>query len=284
MLKDYFSQPYFLFQDKWKLTISVSAFIGLFMLVFQPFGSAAFHGKQKEIILASYGLITFVILAFDFFVVQRIFKKWFDQKSWTVGKQILWGVFVIFTIGTGNFLYSAPVYSLWSWNLFLSFQIYTLLVGIIPIVGLIVIKQNLLLSRNLKQAEDFNRDLKLRDEKQDTSIVSLVADNGKDKIEVESGNLLYIESIGNYIKIYHNKNNKPVISVLRCALKRAELQTEGFHNVVKCHRAFMVNIDKVMRAKGNSVGLRLILEGSELEVPVSRSFSKSLKSRINPQD
>lgn len=280
MLKDYLNQSHPLFKDKWKLIISVSAFIGLFMLIFQPFGLAAFHGNYKDLFLAAYGLITFVILTFDFFVVQRIFKKWFDQKSWNVGKQILWAIFIIFTIGIGNFLYSAGGFSLWNWRLFLSFQIYTLLVAVIPIVVLIIIKQNLLLSNNLKQAEDFNRELKLRQGKHGKNIVSLVADNGKDKLEIESENLLYIESIGNYVKIFHFDNNKLIVSILRCALKRAEFQLKNVSTLVRCHRAFMVNIDKVIRAKGNSLGLKLDLEGAEVEVPVSRNFVNSLKNRM----
>lgn len=270
-----------MYKDKWKLTISVSVFIALFMIFFQPFGSASFHGKHKEIILASYGLVTFIILVFDFFVVQRIFKKWFDQNSWNIGKQILWGLFIIFTIGTGNFLYSAAGFSFWSWRLFLSFQIYTLLVAVIPIVGLTLIKRNLLLSKNLKQMDELNRSLKLREIRPEKSMVSLIADNGKDKLEIESENLLYIESIGNYIKVYHIADKNLNISILRCALKRAEVQIKDVPNLIRCHRAFMVNIDKVIHAKGNSLGLRLILEGAESEVPVSRNFSKTLKTRID---
>lgn len=281
MLKGYLSQSYPLSKDKWRLIISISVFIGAFMLIFQPFGVIAFRGEHQSLILIGYGLVTFLVLVIDLFVIQRIFKRWFDERSWNVGKQIFWVVFIIFTIGTGNFLYSAVGFSFWSWRLFLSFQIYTLLVAIIPVVGLTLIKRNLVLSKNLKQMDELNRSLKLRQIKPKKSIVSLIADNGKDKLEIESENLLYIESIGNYIKIYHIGDKKLNISILRCALKRAEVQLKDAPNLIRCHRAFMVNIDKVIHAKGNSLGLKLILEGAESEVPVSRNFSKTLKTRID---
>jgi hypothetical protein len=279
MLKEYLNQPYPMFKDRWKLVISISMFIGSFMMIFRPFGTA-FQGRYSELMLAGYGLISFVILVFDLFVVRQFFRKWFDAAAWNVRKQILWLIFIIFSIGIGNFLYSAAVFSSWTWRLFLSFQLYTLLVGIIPIVGLTLISRNHLLSRNLKQAEDFNRELKLRAGETQHHIVTLIPDNGKDRLEIAGENLLYIESIGNYIKVFHVRDKNLVVDILRCALKRAEDQVAAFPNIVRCHRAFMVNIDRVIQAKGNSLGLKLILEHAGEEIPVSRNFTKSVKSRI----
>lgn len=275
MLKEYLNQPYPLFGDRWKLVIFISLFIGLFMLVFQPFGVVALRGVHNDLVLAGYGLVSFTILTIDYFIVQLIFKRWFNRSSWNVLKQILWIIFIIFSIGVGNFLYSAIVFSLWSWRLFFSLMVYTLLVGIIPIVGLTIIKQNLLLSRNLKMADEFNRDLKPGEVSSGENIVRLGNDN--DNIEIELINLLYLESAGNYIKVFYLKDNKQESNILRCTLKHAEFQMEDFQNLVRCHRAFIVNLDKVVRAKGNSQGLRLVLDGTETEIPVSRNFSKGIK-------
>ena len=110
MLKEYLNQPYPMFKDRWKLVISISMFIGSFMMIFRPFGTA-FQGRYSELMLAGYGLISFVILVFDLFVVRQFFRKWFDAAAWNVRKQILWLIFIIFSIGIGNFLYSAAVFS-----------------------------------------------------------------------------------------------------------------------------------------------------------------------------
>jgi hypothetical protein len=65
MIKDYLNQPYPQIVSKWKVIILISLFIALFMLIFQPFGLSAFQGSYKALIIAGYGCVTFVILAFN---------------------------------------------------------------------------------------------------------------------------------------------------------------------------------------------------------------------------
>jgi DNA-binding LytR/AlgR family response regulator len=112
-------------------------------------------------------------------------------------------------------------------------------------------------------------------------IIFLIADNDKDKLEIELSNLLYIESTGNYIEVFYIKEDKLKNTLLRSTLKRTELQLEKYPSLAKCHRAFLVNISKIVQVKGNSQGLKLVLKNTETEIPVSRNFSKNLKDKIN---
>jgi hypothetical protein len=281
MIKEYINKPYPQFESKWKLIISISLFIALFMLIFQPFGLSDYHNSDKILITAGYGCLTFVILIINLFVVSPLLRKWFNAKSWTVIKQIFWLIWIIFTIGLGNYLYTSLIFSFWSLYGLLVFQVYTLLVGIIPIVVLTILLQNILLTQNLKSARDFNSSLINKDDILDKQIICLIADNLKDKFEVELSNLLYIESTGNYIEIFYVKDDKLKNTILRCTLKRTEIQLETYPSLVKCHRAFLININKIIHAKGNSQGLKLILKNTEKEIPVSRNLSKSLKDKIS---
>ena len=251
------------------------------MLIFQPFGLSDYHNSDKILITAGYGCLTFVILIINLFVVSPLLRKWFNAKSWTVIKQIFWLIWIIFTIGLGNYLYTSIIFSFWSLYGLLVFQVYTLLVGIIPIVVLTILLQNILLTQNLKSARDFNSSLINKDDILDKQIICLIADNLKDKFEVELSNLLYIESTGNYIEIFYIKDDKLKNTILRSALKLTELQLETYPSLVKCHRAFLININKIIHAKGNSQGLKLILKNTEKEIPVSRNLSKSLKDKIS---
>ena len=65
--------------------------------------------------------------------------------------------------------------------------------------------------------------------------------------------------------------------LLRMTMKQAEEVTGGSPLVVKCHRAFLVNLRKVVKVSGNSQGYRLLLEGCPEEIPVSRAYSKQVK-------
>ena len=281
MIKNYINQPYPIYGNKWKIIISISLFVALFMIIFQPFGLSNNHNSDKIFIIVGYGSVTFIILIINLFFVTHILKKWFNRESWTIIKQILWLIWIIFTIGLGNYLYSSIVFSFWTLYGFLIFQVYTLTVGIIPIVFLTIFQYNLLLSHNLKAAKDFNNSLINKEDILEKQIICLIADNQKDKFEIEFSNLLYIESSGNYIEIFFIRDDKLKNTILRCSLKRTELQVKMYSSIFKCHRAFLVNINKIIHVKGNALGLRLVLKNTEIEIPVSRSLSKSLKDKMN---
>lgn len=280
MLKQYLSQPYPQLGNKWKLTVTISLFIGLFMLIFQPFGITGSNNLHKAVFCFGYGLVTFVILLIDLYLIPFFLPSLFENKRWTGLKQIIWLVFIIFSIGLGNFVYTSVLLSFWNLHFFFMFQVYTSVVGIIPIVVLTIIQQNILLAQNLKSAQEFNSSLNRKNETQGDEWVCLTADNEKDRFEIELSHLLYIESTGNYIEIFYTKEGKLKSALLRSTLKRTELQLEQYPSMQKCHRAFVVNIDKITQVKGNSQGLRLALNDTETEIPVSRNFSKDLKDRI----
>jgi len=280
MIKQYLSQPYPQSVNKWKLNITISLFIGLFMLIFQPFGISGSNNLYKAVFCFGYGFVTFVILLIDLHLIPFFFPSLFENKRWTVLKQIIWLVFIIFSIGLGNFVYTSVLFSFWNLHYFLLFQVYTFVVGIIPIVILTIIQQNVLLAQNFKSAQEFNSSLNRKKEARSDERVCLTADNERDRFEIELSHLLYIESTGNYIEIFYIKEEKLKSTLLRSTLKRTELQLEHYPSMQKCHRAFVVNIDKITQVKSNAQGLRLTLIDTETEIPVSRNFSKDLKDRI----
>ena len=218
-------------------------------------------------------------MVINIILIQKLFKNWFN--TWTVIKQIGWLIWIIFSIGLGNFIYTSLFSLRWSFMAFTYFQLFTMAVGIIPIVVLTIINQNRLLSVNLKSAQDFNSSLHTEKRGAENETITLVADNEKDRFVIELSNLLYIESTGNYIDIYYFKENRLQNMLLRSTLKRTESQLESHELVIKCHRAFLVNATKIEQVKGNSQGLRLVLKHTETEIPVSRNLSRNLKNTLN---
>ena len=102
----------------------------------------------------------------------------------------------------------------------------------------------------------------------------------RESLELDSKDLLYVESNGNYIRVNYQKAGKNVQCLLRATMKQAEEVTAVCPLVLKCHRAFLVNVRKVVKVNGNSQGYRLLLEGCPEEIPVSRGYSKQVKELI----
>lgn len=282
MIKDYLNQHYsFKGNNKWKTRILFCIYIGLFLLIFQPFGLSNYRGVYKTLICFGYGFVTLIVLVIDSYIIQSLMKNGLKNDDWTIKKQIIWQLVIIFTIGLANSVYASWLNSSWYLSTFLIFQFYTFAVGIIPIVITTVITQNRMLSINLKEAQEFNNNLYSKEEVTGNETISLVAENDKDRLEINPSQLLYIESTGNYIEIFYIQNDNLSSSLLRSTIKRTEQQLEAFPNILKCHRAFMINTHKIAQVKGNSQGIKLVLKHTETEIPVSRNFSKSLKDQLN---
>ena len=282
MIRNYLQQPYPLFENRWRIIISISLFIALFMLVFQPFGISNYTGEYKHLFESGYGVVTFIVLIIDLFVFPLFLEEWFISQKWTVLKQMIWQLWILFSIGFGNFVYSSIFFRFMNgFHAFLIYQFYTLVVGIIPIIIITILHQNALLSENLKLANEMNGDLTghngllVPDEQ-----VRILAENNKDKIEINQSDLIYIGSTGNYIQVFYLEKNELKSVLLRNTLKQIEEQVKDCPSIIKCHRAFLVNKDKILRVKGNSQGLRLVLKDTPDEIPVSRNYSKSLKEII----
>lgn len=281
MLKRYLQQPYPFRFNKWRLLLSISFFIGLFIVVFQPFGLSKVNGTHRTAFLLGYGLVTFVVLFINLMVVQNLFKGFFSSERWTVFKQITWLSWIVFSIGVGNYIYTTLFLHQWSWYAFVLFQFFTFVIALFPIVTLTIVNQNRLLAQNLQLAHEFNQSISHQTQQPESDYVKLVADNEKDYVSLRMSDLLYIESVGNYVELYYLKDMEVQRTILRSTLKRLETQLEPYSTVLKCHRAFLVNVSNVSEVKGNSQGLRLLLKHSDVEIPVSRSMSKNLKSALN---
>ncbi|MDA3953185.1 MAG: LytTR family DNA-binding domain-containing protein [Bacteroidales bacterium] len=282
----YIQQPFPKLESRWKVVIFISLFVALFLIIFQPFGIALIeNGIAKILILSGYGLVTFLVLFVNLIIIENIFPKTFNEKKWTIGKEFSWLIWILFSIGLGNACFTIYLnvgYFQYSLKFFVIFQLFTIVIGIIPTSILIITKQKYLLRKNLISANDFNENLDLNKSETSTNqIIRFYADNKKDFIEFNINDFYFIESSGNYVEIYLLNEDKIIRKTYRSALKRALDFFNNTTEIVQCHRAFIVNTNKIISAKGNSQGLRLNLENCDQEVPVSRGFVDSVREMIN---
>ena len=278
----YLKQAFPKAENKWKVIISISIFIPLFLIVFQPFNIGLIKGNAKILFLSGYGIVTLFALIIDLVLIEKLFPKFFDERNWTIWKEFIWLLWVIFSIGLGNAFYTAIVFenSKPTFEIIISFQFVTLVVALIPITILIISKQKYLLRKHIDSADSLNKNLQEKPNLVQNSTIKFFADNEKDFIEFDINEFLYIESSGNYIELYIQYNDKIIRKTFRSTLKRSLDFFANHPEIIQCHRAFLVNTSKIINAKGNSQGLRLSLENCETEVPVSRGYVERIKNKI----
>ncbi len=283
-IKEYFKQPYPANDNAWKNIAFISVFIPVFLIMFQPFGMSLYENKYKALKILGYGGVTFVVAAINQILLQYIFKKTFSESNWTIGKNMLGMLYTIFTIGLGNYIYTSLVFSFLQFDIsqIVIFQIVTLMVAVIPVGLITTLRYNTLLAKNLKIAREINIQLPNQKLVPDIRMIRFSSENEKDIIEIAANDFLYIESNGNYLEINYIEEGKLKTSSVRSTLKRAEASMSVSTSIVKCHRAFYVNINKIKKVNGNSQGYKLCIEHTEKEIPVARNYSKTIKELLSP--
>ena len=93
--------------------------------------------------------------------------------------------------------------------------------------------------------------------------------------------LLYIEAVGNYVKVSHLRDGQVHADMLRATMKQMEETLHGYPMIVRCHRAFLVNLGQVDQIISHSGTTQLLIKHCHESLPVSRSNMSQVKAAIN---
>ncbi len=88
-------------------------------------------------------------------------------------------------------------------------------------------------------------------------------------IKISISDILYIESMHKYVKIFTSENKYTTLFSLTAIEK--ELPNNVFY---RCHRSFIINLDKVKLIEGNKVIIQ------DYEVPISKNNKTELISKL----
>ncbi len=268
----------------WKKALALGVFITFFLLVFQPFGLQDLQLGSRVAVVFGYGLLTFLIIIFNQSMIPLVFPSVFQESKWTVLSQILWLSWNVVAVAIANYFYA--VYCFNFVNSFYAFRLllfYTLLTSIIPIAVLTIVSYNQKLRENFRKAsllnETLSHQLSLSEGGEDDELL-IFSSNGKDKVKTSVTQLLYIESLGNYAKISWLEDQKVSEKMIRNTLKNIEKQLDDRKNILKTHKAFIVNLDQIEAVSGNAQGYKLTLKNGISQVPVSRTYLKSFNAKM----
>lgn len=262
----------------------VAVFVFLFLSFFQPFGLGAetLDGLLK--VTSSYALITFATIVLGTVAMRNLFPGYFQEGQWVFGRELLITLFNFFLIGVFNTLYSDYMFSIGiSLRGFLFFQLYTLGVGFFPIIFFMMLKYTHLLRANTQSATDLSGSIpKVQDVVNSASgaKIQIHSELKKDDLEIHAAHLVYAETADNYVAIYHLLEDKLQKSLVRSTMGRLEDDVAACPRLIRCHRAFLVNLDFLESFRGNAQGLQLRLKHTQNEIPVSRNMVAKIKKLL----
>ena len=104
--------------------------------------------------------------------------------------------------------------------------------------------------------------------------------NTNESVSLEISDLFYIEAVGNYVKVVSKRDGEVHTTMLRATMKQMEDALQAYPMIVRCHRAFMVNLGQVEQISSNSRAMQLVIRQTHDAIPVSRSNVNKLKELL----
>jgi hypothetical protein len=238
--------------------------------------------------LLLFGFVTSLCVSVNFLLLPTIFKNYFSEEKWTLGKNIFWWLVLLFIISIGNVLLASSLYNFRvSLKTFYVFGYYTVGIGFIVNSFFSFITYKRLIKKNIETAELINKEIQthhisesiIEQHAEMPDSINITAENEKENFTFLMNELAYIESADNYSKFVCYKNNKPIYTMVRSSLKRIETQAQH-PELFRCHRSYIVNLRTIVSISGNSQGYQLQIDHSEEKIPVSRNAGKDLLQKL----
>jgi len=278
----WFSKPFPFFEtlrEKLTLPVYVGLSVAVILILFNP--SQNFENLDLQIFkVISYALIAFGVSATFNIFLPLLFKTFFEIDRWNVWKIILFTVLKIMIIGVANasFAYyfdnlSANINFL---NFFWNVLVHTFIIAVVPVVILVFWLEKFFYKKHFRIANATSEKIR--------SLESKIPENNFfefDNFRIALDALYYIKSEGNYSTFFYMSEGEVRKKMIRISLKDVEDKFDSQNQFVRCHKSYIVNLEKIQKVEGNARRYNFLLDEQGMVVPVSRSFPKTLLSEID---
>jgi hypothetical protein len=255
-------------------TLFFLIFCIFFVIIYKPLDVHESRFLNMEMTVAVY----FIIASFPLFGIVKLLKKtryFSDPEEWTILKELFSILISLFgtgvTIYFSGFLLEVPD-SRWNLPTFFNSVITGFLIGLVPFLFFTIINYRYLFVTDIVKSYHSNPG-NLRTEMTEEKI-RIVSQLKKEELEFYPGQLLYAESDGNYLVFHLNIDNQIKKKVIRNSISNIEQQLSAIPFFFRTHRAFIVNVKKIIAQKGNTLGYKIKLSGIDAEIPVSRQKAR----------
>ncbi len=253
------------------LVLFTAVFALLFINIYTPFESPSWYpiSRIQYFLFSSLIILTGVLVV----VISRIVMFYYTKKrTISYWDYIIWVAAEIFFMSLFYTLYSYIMDDTRNfWEIYRSSVRNTSLILLLPYSISLLFFSMQEKSRQLKVMEENKQsgDITLS---QKGNVLSFTDDKGELKLSIKKESLLFLESADNYVTIWYLSKSGVSKYLLRNTLKEMEDRFANT-NIIRCHRSFMVNLDKVKVAKRTKDGIMLDLDVEHIpDIPVSKSY------------
>lgn len=263
-----FPQNYIL-ENPGRGSIIFFCIIFIFLLIYRP---VEIHASQTLSIEGTIFLYSMISAGFNFVMIvglRNFAADFMSAYGWNLAKEI--SSIVLLMIGLGSLIYLAafiieePVDRL-NLSTYMNSISRAGLVGMIPFLFFTALNLKYLFESTLYRSTD------LISEQVNEKWLSIDTPLKKEKFGFYPSQFIYAEAQGNYLKatLYREEVTEEIS--IRCSFSGFEEQCKEVPSIMRVHRAFIVNLDQIQLAKGNSIGYRLTVGPGSDEIPVSRGY------------
>jgi len=263
-----------------KFLIFTAFFSMVFINIYSPFGSKHWMNISQTRFFLTSGVMVIAgifILALSRLVMYLIAKRlaiaYWRYFTWIVVEIAIIALCYSFTMKLGYKLSHDFI------ELFYTAFLYTLLVLFLPY-------SVTWLYFALQDAENVIKKMTTEESFVDLGVDLLHFKDDKENLRfsVSLNNLLFIESADNYLEINYLNKGKVVRFILRNSMKTIEEKFGTKPPFLRCHRSYMINIDKIKVLRKDKEGVFLVFDIEGLmDIPVSKSYTEKITQVFSKQ-
>ena len=251
-----------------RLIILTAVFALVFINIYAPFGVETWYNVTKLEFLAYSSLV--ILTGVLVVVISRILMYYLSKKhTLFLWQYFIWVLAEVFSMAMFYTLFEKLILKdqRFFGDIFQASAKNTALVLLLPYSILWLYfswrekKQQLIKLTENPTATDTSKNM-----------IPFYDEKGELRFSIKLENLLYLESADNYVNIYYQDKGKTARFMLRNTIKRLEESFKGTE-IIRCHRSYMVNFDKVKILRKDKEELCLDLDvPSAISLPVSKSY------------
>lgn len=281
----YFRQPFIRYRNPWAVIGIPTVTVAFVLSVFEPF-YFRLSGLGQLWCLLGFVLVAALGSSIVYYIFPILFRRFYSEERWTMGKEWLHYLFFLIVVSVLATIFDMQIlqrgtYARPVWNIAVDMEA-GVTIGLIPVVLLFLIARGRMQKSELAEVGRLNRVLQQRIGKEEHRTGTIIlSGTTKESVCAEPENIIYLEVSGNYVDVcYVDPSGTTRHKLLRSTIKQMEEALRDYEGFCRTHRAFIVNVHKIVSVNSYASGYKLLLSGTPDAAYVSRNYLKSFKEKM----